>query len=182
MIEILPHVNASLNALSVLLLVVGFVLIKRRQEKAHRWTMLACFGVSVVFLACYLTYHFFIEGVKGFPNYPPPGIRYFYFGVLISHIILAVAVPPLAITTIYFGLRDRRDKHRRLARWTFPIWLYVSITGVVVYVMLYQLYPARQESRILNPSSTISSSAVSSHAVERLAAIMPLPVVSKSKE
>jgi uncharacterized membrane protein YozB (DUF420 family) len=138
----LPHVNASLNALATVLLIAGYVLIKRRQEAAHKWTMLACFAVSVVFLACYLTYHYHLEGVsKPFPSYPPPAIRITYFAILISHIILAAAVPFLAIGTIYLGLANKRLAHRRLARWTFPIWLYVSITGVIVYLMLYQLYP-----------------------------------------
>lgn len=140
----LPHVNASLNALATVLLVAGFVLIKRRQEAAHKWVMLACFGVSVVFLASYVTYHLQLEGVsKRFPSYPPPAVRYAYFAILITHIILAAAVPFLAIAAIITGLRDSRLWHRRLAKWTFPIWLYVSVTGVVVYLMLYQLYPPR---------------------------------------
>jgi len=150
--ENLPHINATLNALAAVLLVVGYVLIKNRREKAHQWTMLACFGVSVLFLVCYLTYHAMIGGGKKFPAYPPTGVRYTYYAVLLTHIVLAAAVPFLAVATIYFGLSDRRSAHRKLARWTFPIWLYVSITGVVVYVMLYQLYPPRQESRILNPA------------------------------
>lgn len=148
--EYLPHVNASLNALAAVLLVIGYVLIKRRQEQAHKWTMLACFGVSVLFLVCYLLYHAAIGGGKKFPAYPPSAVRYTYYAMLLTHVVLAAAVPFLAVATIYFGLRDRRAAHRRLARWTFPIWLYVSITGVAVYVVLYQIYPPRQESRILN--------------------------------
>ncbi|MEQ8789569.1 MAG: DUF420 domain-containing protein [Pirellulaceae bacterium] len=140
-VKVLPHVNASLNALATVLLVLGYVLIKRRKEVAHQWTMLSCFGVSVVFLACYLTYHTLKQGVSTpFPDYPPAAVRYTYYGILITHIVLAAAVPVLAIVTIYFGLRDRRDRHVRWARWTFPIWLYVSVTGVVVYAMLYQIY------------------------------------------
>jgi putative membrane protein len=143
-IEILPHVNASLNALATVLLIVGYVQIKRRQEVAHKWTMLACFGVSVVFLACYLTYHFNIPGgSKRFPSYPPDAIRYGYYGLLLSHVLLAAAVPFLAVITIWLGLADRRRAHRKLAWWTFPIWLYVSITGVIVYLLLYQIYPPR---------------------------------------
>jgi uncharacterized membrane protein YozB (DUF420 family) len=141
-VEILPHVNASLNALATVLLIVGYVQIKRRQELAHKWTMLACFGVSVVFLACYLTYHFNIPGgSKRFPSYPPDVIRYGYYALLLTHVLLAAAVPFLAIITIWLGLADRRLAHRKLAWWTFPIWLYVSITGVIVYLLLYQLYP-----------------------------------------
>ena len=142
LVPCLPHVNASLNALATVLLVAGFVLIKRRQEAAHKWTMLACFGVSVLFLACYLTYHFNIPGgSKRFPDYPPIGIQYGYKGILLTHVILAALVPFLAIATIVTGLADNRRWHLRLAKWTFPIWLYVSITGVVVYWLLYQLYP-----------------------------------------
>ena len=141
-VEILPHVNASLNALATVLLIVGYVQIKRRQERAHKWTMLACFGVSVVFLACYLTYHFNIPGgSKRFPSYPPNAVRYSYYALLLSHVVLAAAVPFLAVITIWLGLADRRRAHARLAWWTFPIWLYVSITGVLVYLLLYQLYP-----------------------------------------
>jgi putative membrane protein len=142
LVPFLPHVNASLNALATVLLVAGFVLIKRRRETAHKWTMLACFGVSVLFLASYLTYHYQLEGVsKKFPSYPPTAVRYTYYAILLTHVILAAAVPFLAIATIYLGLADKRRAHRRLAKWTFPIWLYVSVTGVIVYLMLYQLYP-----------------------------------------
>ena len=141
-ISALPHVNAALNALATVLLVAGYVQIKRRQEAAHKWTMLACFGVSTVFLASYLTYHFNIPGgSKRFPTYPPDAVRYAYYAILVSHVLLAAAVPFLAVTTIWLGLADYRRWHRKLAWWSFPIWLYVSITGVVVYFMLYQLYP-----------------------------------------
>ena len=102
--------------------------------------MLACFAVSVIFLASYLTYHFNIPGgSKHFPSYPPPVVRSSYLGILLTHVVLATTVPFLAIATIWLGLSDRRRAHRKLAWWTFPIWLYVSITGVIVYVMLYQL-------------------------------------------
>ena len=141
-VPFLPHLNASLNALATVLLVAGYVLIRRRQETAHKWTMLACFAVSAVFLASYLTYHFQLEGIsKKFPTYPPSAVRATYYVILISHIVLAATVPFLAVATIWLGLANRRLAHRRLARWTFPIWLYVSITGVFVYLMLYQLYP-----------------------------------------
>lgn len=137
----LPAVNAALNAAATVLLVIGYALIKQRRETAHRNAMLAAFGVSVAFLASYLTYHFSPgNAMKKFAG--PPPISYVYYAILASHIILAAAVPFLALATIYFGLRDRRERHRRLARWTFPIWLYVSVTGVVIYAMLYHLYPA----------------------------------------
>ncbi|MGV3607756.1 MAG: DUF420 domain-containing protein [Planctomycetaceae bacterium] len=155
MIELLPHINASLNGLATILLIVGWVLIKQRKETAHKQVMLACFGVSALFLACYLVYHFNIEGgSKRFPDYPPPGIRYLYLSILLTHVLLAIAVPFLAITTIYWGLTNQRAKHRWLARWTFPIWLYVSVTGVIVYVMLYQLFPPRPAKAMLKDNSS----------------------------
>ncbi len=149
MTEILPHLNASLNALATVLLTVGYVLIKRKQEAHHKKVMLACFAVSVLFLISYVTYHV-MEGSKKFPSYPPVAIRYTYFAILISHVVLAATVPVLAMVTIYLGLRDRRTAHRRIARWTWPIWMYVSITGVLVYLMLYQLYPPVQAESIIS--------------------------------
>ncbi|MCA9215497.1 MAG: DUF420 domain-containing protein [Planctomycetales bacterium] len=139
-VHLLPHVNAALNSLATVLLVTGYVLIKRGRETAHRNVMLSCFGVSAVFLVSYLIYHYSAGHVK-FPTYPPQVVRTFYFAVLLTHILLAVAVPFLAVATIYFGLKERRSTHRRWAKWTYPIWLYVSVTGVIVYLMLYQLYP-----------------------------------------
>ena len=144
LVPFLPHINASLNALATVLLLVAFLLIKRRQERAHKWVMLAAFAVSAVFLACYLTYHFNIEGgSKKFPSYPPDPVRYLYYGILLTHVVLAMTVPFLAIGSIYLGLADKRRGHVRLAKWAFPIWLYVSVTGVIVYLMLYQIYPPR---------------------------------------
>jgi len=144
-VNALPHVNASLNAIATLLLFGGYVLIRQRREVAHRRVMLACFGVSVLFLISYLIYHA-QAGSKRFPDYPPQAIRVTYLTILFSHIVLAALVPFMAIVTIVLGLRDRRQAHRRLAKWTFPIWMYVSITGVLVYLMLYQLYPPRKEA------------------------------------
>jgi uncharacterized membrane protein YozB (DUF420 family) len=140
-IEILPHINASLNALATLLLILGYIQIKRRHESAHKWTMLACFAVSVVFLACYLTYHFNIPGGSKRFVHPSLTVLYAYRTILLTHVVLAAAVPFLAVATIWLGLANSRQAHRKLAWWTFPIWLYVSITGVVVYLLLYQLYP-----------------------------------------
>jgi putative membrane protein len=147
LVSVLPHVNASLNALAAVLLVVGYVLIKQKREAAHKWTMIGCFGVSCVFLACYVTYHVLKQQFTGqahtsFSKDAGDVIRTVYFTILITHILLAIAVPFLAIITIYSGLKDWRPFHRKIAWWTFPIWLYVSVTGVVVYVMLYHLYPA----------------------------------------
>jgi putative membrane protein len=142
-IPYLPHVNASLNALAMLLLIAGFVAIKGRRESAHRALMLGSFAVSVVFLACYLVYHVNTTIVKRFPDYPPDLVRVTYYLVLVSHILLAAAVPFMALGTIYFAWRGQLARHVRIARWTFPVWLYVSVTGVMVYLMLYQMYPPR---------------------------------------
>ena len=134
----LPAVNAVLNGTATVLLVLGYVLIKSGREVAHKWTMLAAFAVSCVFLACYLVYHYIVGSVR-FQG--PAAVRPLYYLILVSHILLAMTVPVLAALTIYRGLRDQREKHRRIARWTFPIWMYVSITGVVIYLLLYRVYP-----------------------------------------
>ncbi len=142
MVEWLPHINVSLNALATLLLIAGYVLIKQKREAAHRNVMLATFGVNMIFLVCYLTYHYY-AGSKSFPRDPevaPNIVRYFYYGMLASHVLLAATVPFLAIWTIYLGLKGHRERHRRIAKWSWPIWLYVSVTGVLVYLMLYQIY------------------------------------------
>ncbi len=138
-IPTLATVDAVLNASATVLLVTGFVLIKLRRTEAHKWTMLAAFAVSIVFLGCYLTYHF-THGVTTFHGVG--AIKGLYLSILISHVTLAAVVPFLALWTIYLGLKDFRSRHKRWAWWTFPIWLYVSVTGVVVYLMLYHLYPA----------------------------------------
>ena len=132
----LPAVNATLNAISAVLLVIGYVLVRQRKLEAHRRVMIAAFSTSVLFLISYLIYH----GNVGSKPYPGQGpIRSVYFFILITHIVLAAFVPPMAIITLVRGLRARYDAHRKLARWTLPIWLYVSVTGVIVYVMLYQM-------------------------------------------
>ncbi len=147
MIEVsdLPTVNASLNATSAVLLALGYRFIRRRRVHAHRVCMLAAFGVSIVFLACYVTYHVLRRRMTGEAHTLFTGtglVRPIYYTILISHLILAMAVVPLALTTLYYALRARFETHRRVARWTLPIWLYVSVTGVAVYLMLYHLYPA----------------------------------------
>ena len=137
--EDLPAVNAVLNASSGLLLITGYLAIRRRAVRLHKTCMLSALGVSAVFLGSYLYYHFVVK--DGTPTkYLGIGwIRPAYFTILISHTILAASVAPLAIITAYLGLRNRLVRHMKLARWTLPIWLYVSITGVVVYWMLYQM-------------------------------------------
>jgi uncharacterized membrane protein YozB (DUF420 family) len=135
MISLLPSVNATLNATAAVLLVWGYLLIRRKQIQTHRKVMLTAFGVSSLFLVCYLVYH---SQVGSVPYQKTGALRAIYFSILITHTVLAAAVPPLAILTLNRGLRARFDKHRRIARWTLPIWLYVSVTGVVVYMMLYR--------------------------------------------
>ena len=132
----LPVVNASLNATAAVLLVWGYILIRRRSIAAHRKVMLAAFATSTVFLACYLIYHYNVGSVR----FPRTGaIRTLYLSILTTHTILAAAVPPLAIVTLSRGLGSRFDRHRKIARWALPVWLYVSVTGVIVYLMLYQM-------------------------------------------
>lgn len=148
----LPAVNAALNSLAAILLVVGFLLIKAKRETAHKRTMLAAFGVSVVFLVSYLSYHYLLrkyEGVPGRAFLGPEPIRTIYYVMLISHVLLAMTVPVLAGLTIYYGYKDQREKHVRWAWRAFPIWLYVSVTGVVIYVMLYHVYPASLPNPIM---------------------------------
>jgi protein SCO1/2/putative membrane protein len=139
--QILPTVNAVLNGTCALLLLAGYVAIRRRQITLHKVCMLSALLVSAIFLACYLYYHFVILDGKPTRFSGEGWVRPVYFGVLLSHTVLAAAVAPLAIITAVLGLRNRLQGHMRLARWTLPLWLYVSVTGVVVYLMLYHLYP-----------------------------------------
>jgi uncharacterized membrane protein YozB (DUF420 family) len=133
----LPALNASLNALAGTLLVIGRLLIRRRRVQAHRRTMIAAFVASCLFLASYLVYHA-QAGSRPFPGQGP--VRVVYFAILISHVVLAAAIVPLVLVTLTRGLRRDDVRHRAIARWTWPIWLYVSITGVIIYVMLYRVY------------------------------------------
>lgn len=138
----LPGINATLNGIATILLVIGFYLIRRGRWKAHRNVMLAAFGMSVLFLISYLTYHYLRGGLTTPFGGEGAVLIGVYRFILFSHIILAALVPFLAIITLSRGLRNRVTAHRKIARWTLPIWLYVSITGVVVYLMLYVWYPA----------------------------------------
>lgn len=133
-VAILPAVNAALNATSALLLTIGYFFIRRQKVAAHRLCMLSAFATSVLFLISYLVYHFQVGSV---PYRGQGGIRIAYFTILLSHTILATAVVPLALLTLARALKGNFDRHRRVARWTLPLWLYVSITGVIVYGMLY---------------------------------------------
>jgi uncharacterized membrane protein YozB (DUF420 family) len=137
----LPAVNATLNATSAALLVAGYAAVRLRRYRLHIGCMVAALAVSAAFLASYLYYHFAVR--HGQPTHftGQGGVRLVYFLVLGTHTLLAVAVAPLAVYTAYQGLTRRYKRHVRVARWALPIWLYVSVTGVVVYWMLYQLYP-----------------------------------------
>ena len=136
MTPVLPSVNAVLNATAAVLLVWGYMLIRRKRIAQHRKVMQTAFVVSCLFLVCYLVYHYQVGSVR----FQKTGaIKTLYLGILGTHTLLAAAVPVLAIITLRRGLSARYDKHRRIARWTLPIWLYVSVTGVVVYLMLYHL-------------------------------------------
>jgi len=141
MIQHLPSLNAFLNGTSAVLLILGLVCIKRGNVHAHRKCMVAAFVVSIVFLISYLTYH----RIAGHTVFNPgiPAVRTFYLIVLWTHIPLAGLVPVLALRLFYLAIKRRYKSHAALAKWAFPIWIYVSVTGVVIYAMLYHLYPAR---------------------------------------
>jgi uncharacterized membrane protein YozB (DUF420 family) len=131
-----PALNASLNGLSAVLLLIGWFLIRSGRREAHRWTMVAAFCSSAVFLACYLWYH----AHAGVFHFQKTGlIRTVYFTILGTHTVLAVAVLPVILRTLYLAANERFEEHKRAAKWAFPIWLYVSTTGVVVYWILYRL-------------------------------------------
>jgi putative membrane protein len=131
----LPAVNASLNAISGVLLLAGYTMMRLRKIDMHRRLMIAAFAASALFLVCYVVYHAQVGSVP-FPRHG--WVRPLYFTILITHVVLAAFVPPLAIVTLTRGLKGRYPQHRKIARWTFPIWMYVSVTGVLVYVLLYQ--------------------------------------------
>jgi uncharacterized membrane protein YozB (DUF420 family) len=134
----LPAVNATLNAASAVLLLFAYAAIRRRDVERHRALMLATAATSTLFLVSYLVYHAQVGSVR-FTGQGP--VRTLYFAILLTHTVLAAAIVPMVLRTLYLGLKRRDVAHRRIARWTFPIWLYVSVTGVVIYVMLYHLYP-----------------------------------------
>jgi putative membrane protein len=135
-VTMLPHVNATLNGLGAILLVTGYVFIRQKRIGAHRACMVGAFTLSILFLISYLIYHYQAGSVK-FQG--TGGLRSLYLAILASHSVLAAIVPFLALITLWRALQERFDKHRKIARWTLPVWLYVSVTGVVVYWMLYHL-------------------------------------------
>jgi uncharacterized membrane protein YozB (DUF420 family) len=135
-IAALPTVNATLNAIAAVLLVCGFVMIKRGRIETHRRFMLSAFATSALFLVSYVVYH---ANVGSRPFEGQGAIRLVYFAILISHVVLAAVILPMALITLTHALRRRFERHVPIARWTLPIWLYVSVTGVIVYLMLYQI-------------------------------------------
>lgn len=145
-LSIFPHINASLNALSGIFLIFGFYFIMKKQVSRHRACMLSASIISTLFLISYVTFHAIRTSYYGLgpTRFTAEGIaRPIYLTILLSHTILAIVVAPMVLLTLWRALRGKFDAHRKIARLTFPIWLYVSITGVLVYLMLYQLYPPR---------------------------------------
>lgn len=140
----LPAVNATLNGLCTVLLTAGYIFIKRGNKIAHRNCMISALLTSSVFLICYVTYHYKMKQVYGEAHtrfLDPAWFRPYYLAILFTHLIGAFAIVPLVIITTTRALRERFDAHKRIARWTWPIWMYVSITGVIIYLLLYQIFP-----------------------------------------
>jgi len=135
----LPMVNASLNGLSAVCLGMGYHFIRRRNRTAHRKCMIAAFCASLLFLACYLTYHLTVRTLTRFQN--PAWFRPIYLTLLLTHTVLAVVIVPLILITLSRALKERFDAHKRIARWTWPLWMYVSVTGVLIYLLLYRIFP-----------------------------------------
>ena len=146
LLQIFPHLNAALNALSGVFLISGFYFIMRRRIAEHRFCMITAASVSAFFLVCYVTHHAIRSYYFGLGPTKFTGegvIRPIYFTILTSHTILAVVIGPFVVITLRRGLKGWYESHKKIARLVYPIWLYVSITGVIVYLLLYQIYPAR---------------------------------------
>ena len=137
----LPAVNATLNGLSAVFLTLGFIFIKRGNKIAHRNCMMAALTTSAIFLTCYLTYHFTVKTLTHFVE--PQWFRPFYLALLASHTILAAVILPLIIASVIFAAKQNFERHKKIARWTWPLWMYVSVTGVLVYLLLYQIFPQK---------------------------------------
>ena len=136
----LPVVNACLNGLSAVFLTAGYVFIRRKNQAAHRNCMVSAFVTSTLFLVCYLTYHYH-AGRTVFKD--PAWFRPIYLVLLLTHTVLAVVIVPMILITLNRALKQRFDLHKKIARWTWPLWMYVSVTGVVIYILLYHLFPQR---------------------------------------
>ena len=137
----LPAVNAALNGLSAVFLIAGFIAIKRGNQIAHRNCMISAFITSVIFLGCYLTYHATVKTVTHFVE--PAWFKPIYLTILLTHTLLAAAIVPLILMTLWRAKKQNFEAHKRIARWTWPLWLYVSVTGVVIYLLLYQIFPQK---------------------------------------
>ncbi|PYJ56461.1 MAG: DUF420 domain-containing protein [Verrucomicrobia bacterium] len=135
----LPAVNACLNGLSAVFLTTGYVFIRRGNKIAHRNCMVSAFITSTIFLICYLTYHFTVRTVTRFEK--PEWFRPVYLTILLTHTVLAVVIVPLVLMTLGRAVKQRFDLHKKIARWTWPLWMYVSVTGVVIYLLLYRIFP-----------------------------------------
>ena len=138
-IQDLPLINASLNALATVFLTLGYFFIRKGNKTAHQKCMISAFITSAVFLTCYLIYHFNTEVVTRFVN--PTWFRPIYLVILVTHVILAIVILPLIFMTLNRALKARYELHKKIAKWTWPIWMYVSITGVLIYLLLYQIFP-----------------------------------------
>ena len=142
----LPAVNACLNGISTVLLATGWVFIRRKNITAHRNCMITALCTSTAFLVCYLYYHYQMQSVQGSAHtkfLDPAWFRPVYLIILVTHLIGAIAIVPLVLVTVTRALRQRFDRHKKIARWTWPIWMYVSVTGVVIYMLLYQIFPQK---------------------------------------
>ena len=142
----LPIVNATLNGLSAIFLTLGFIFIKRGNKIAHRNCMITAFCTSVIFLGCYLTYHIWLAVVlhQGPTRFLQPAwFKPVYLTILITHTILAAVIVPLILMTLWRAKKQNFEAHKRIARWTWPLWMYVSVTGVVIYLLLYQIFPQK---------------------------------------
>ncbi len=142
----LPAVNAGLNGLSAIFLSCGYFYIRRKNQVAHQNCMIGALISSALFLTCYITYHGYLgyvlhQGPTVFRN--PAWFRPFYLAILLTHTVLAIVIVPLVLVTVNRALRKRFELHRRIARWTWPLWMYVSVTGVIIYLLLYQVFPQR---------------------------------------
>lgn len=137
----LPAFNAFFNGMAAVFLTAGYIFIRQKNRAAHRRCMIAALGSSALFLIGYLTYHFLVHGLTRFQN--PAWFRPIYLTLLLTHTVLAVVIVPLITITLSRALRERFDGHRRIARWTLPLWLYVSVTGVIIYFLLYQIFPQK---------------------------------------
>jgi putative membrane protein len=142
----LPAVNATLNGLSAIFLTAGFIFIRQKKIIAHRNCMISAFCTSIIFLICYVTYHsyrFYVLHIGPTRFLEPHWFRPIYLTILISHTILAIVIVPMILITLIRALRAKFDKHKKIARWTWPLWMYVSVTGVIVYLLLYQIFPQK---------------------------------------